>query len=287
MTWQLADIRRKVRQVSGRLSSTQLTNQRLDEYINNYYVFSLPNELKLEREHTYYEFNTTALTRDYTYPSGYVNFEPPVWLDGADLLFYQDPTIWFEENPIQIARYSVGTGDGVTSAYSFSVNPSIVPGSAIVTNGTLTATDDSVGGWAGDASAGSIGYTTGTITVTFSSPPASGTTIVFSWEPYRAAKPNSVMLYNNQFRFFPTPDTVYRCRVKAYRLETAMTAATDTPRQEEWGPAVAYGAARQIVSDFGEQDKYAEITALYKEQLAYIMRRTHQSLLNERARPMF
>ena len=286
MTWQLADIRKKARQITGRFSSTQLTNQRLDEYINNYYVFSLPNELKLEREHTFYEFNTTPLTRDYTFPSGYVNFEPPVWLDGYDLLFYQDPTVWYQENPLQIARYSVGTGDGATFNYIFSVNPSIVPGSAIITDNNETGVDDSSGAFTGDVT-GTIDYTTGDVDVTFTTQPASGEAIVFSWEPYTASRPTSVMLYNNVFRFSPTPDTVYRTRVKAYRLESELTSATETPRLEEWGPAIAYGAARQIVSDFGEQDKYAEITALYNEQLAYIMRRTHQNLLNDRARPMF
>jgi len=287
MSWTLADIRTKTRQVTGRLSSTSLTNTRLDAAINNYYVFSLPNEIKLEREHTYYEFNTEANERDYTFPAGFVNFEPPLWLDGAYLLYYQDPTVWYEENPLQIARYTSGTGDGVTTAFSFTVNPSIIPGSAIITNNTLTATDNGVGGWTGDASAGAIGYTTGAISVTFTSPPASGTNIIFSWEPYTAQRPDSVLLYNNMFRFYQPPDTVYRARIKAYRLESAMSLSTDTPRLEEWGPLIAYGAARQIVSDFGEMDKYAEISALYKEQLAYVMRRTHQNLLNERARPMF
>ena len=287
MGWNLADIRQKARHVTGRFSSASLSNQRLDKYINDYYVYSLPNEIKLEREHTYYDFNTEADVYQYTYPEGFVNFEPPVFLDGQYMMYYQDPGVWYEINPIQIARYSVGTGDGVTTAFTFTVNPSIIPGSAIITDNTLTATDDGVGGWDGDASAGSIGYTTGSISVTFTSPPANGATIIFSWQPYTARRPNSVLLYDNMFTFYPVPDTVYRIKVKAYRLETPMVAASDTPRLDEWGPAIAYGAAKQIVADFGENDKYEEISKLYNEQLAYIMRRTHQNLLNERARPMF
>jgi hypothetical protein len=287
MGWTLADIRRKVRQVTGRYSSTTLSNQRLDQAINNYYVYKLPNDLKLEREHTYYEFYTEADEQNYEYPLGFVNFEGPMWLDGYMLLFYEDPTVWYNQNPLQIARYSVGTGDGVTSAYTFTVNPSIVPGSCVITDNTLTAYDDSAGSWTGDASSGSIGYTTGSISITFSTPPADGATISFSWQPYIAARPYSVLLYNNMFKFYPIPDTVYRARIKAYRLEEEMTSASDTPRQIEWGPCIAYGASLDIVSDFGEMDKYAEIETLYKAECALIMRRTHQNLLNQRARPMF
>lgn len=61
MPWQLSDIRRKVRQVSGRLSSNELSTQQVDQYINNYYQYTFPAEVKLDRKYTYYEFNTVPL----------------------------------------------------------------------------------------------------------------------------------------------------------------------------------------------------------------------------------
>ena len=50
---------------------------------------------------------------------------------------------------------------------------------------------------------------------------------------------------------------------------------------------IAYGAARDIFSDYGELDAYAETTELYKEQKNYVLTRTCQDLLNTRAAPNF
>lgn len=287
MGWTLKDIRSKTRQVTGRFSSSQLTDANLDTKINNYYVYTLPNELKLEREYTYYEFFTTPDIREYTFPVNYVNVEPVFYIDGTPLDYYQDADVFYASHPESITRYLVATGDGATSAYTFSVTPSIVPGSGVITDNTLTCYDDGVGGWTGDSLAGTIAYTTGAITITFTANIANGNEIWFSYEAYTAGTPSAVLLYDNVFRLSPTPDTVYRCKIKAFAMETAMTATTDTPRLQEWGPLIAYGAAMDIFSDFGEQDRRAEVNLLYKEELLRVLRRTSNKLMNERAFPRF
>jgi hypothetical protein len=75
--------------------------------------------------------------------------------------------------------------------------------------------------------------------------------------------------------------------MKAYKIPSPLVNGTDTPTLEEWGPCIAYGASRDLVVDFGEVERYAEISALYKEQVGFILTRTVQNLMNERARPMF
>lgn len=290
MPWALSDIRTKVRQVTGRLSANQLSTQRLDFYINNYYQYTFPAETKLEREHTFYEFNTVANQQQYTFPdTTYTNVEPYLTLDEMPLLWYQDPNEFFQQNPQQVQRQTPWTGDGSTVTFTTTIQtPPILPGSVIITDNIYTATDDGAGILSGTGiSAGSVNYTTGAISITFVTAPADGLDIILSFIGYQAGRPTAVMLYNNVFWFFMIPDTVYRCRVKAYRIEQPMTLATDTPRLEEWGEAIAFGAARSIVYDFGDMEKYKEITALYKEQIAYIERRTHQNLLNIRSKPMF
>jgi hypothetical protein len=286
MTWQLSDIRRKVRQLTGRFSTTQLPNTRLDQYINDEYTFSLPNELKLDSERTVYSFNTVPNQAIYPLPLGYVNVEPPIFLDGVMLDYYQSPDAWYTLNVPQISKYIVGVGDGLTAAYTFSVIPNIYISSAIITNNTLTCLDSGVGTWTGDG-VGTIDYVTGTVTVTFTSPPSLGTTITFSWQGYQAAVPYSVLYYEDELVFSPIPDSVYRVMIKAFRRETDIVLTSDTPRLEEWGPMIAYGAARQLCSDFGENDRYAELTALYNEQIAIINRRTLNNLYNERSTPSF
>jgi hypothetical protein len=303
--WTLAEIRSKVRQVTGRKSSTELSIAQLDEYINKYFQYTFPAEVKLERFHTYYEFLTEANVQSYTIPTGYVNFEPIATIDRLSLLWYQDPDSFYENNPENIGRQTIGTGDGATVTFTGTAgNFPVLPGSTVVTdnvetfqdtNTTYTTANVTLVGSLGGS--GTINYATGAVSVTFVTAPASGDNVTFSYIQYQAGRPTAVLLYNNQFTFFPVPDTAYRFRSKAYANTLVTTAAganapfftdaTDRPLLDEWGPAIAYGAARDIHADLGEIELYSQVTALYKEQLGYILRRTSQNLLNTRASPNF
>lgn len=290
MPWALSDIRKKVRQVSGRLSSTELSTQQLDEYINNYYQYTFPAEVKLERQHTYYEFLTVPLQQNYTFPNTtYTNVDPPLYVNQKPMLYYQDPTVFKNENPQNVQQQTPWTGDGVTTVFSTTVQfPYILPDTVIVTDNVEVFQDDGNGNLVGDlGGTGTVGYTTGVLNVSFANPPANGQNIYTTFIQYQPGAPTAVLLYNNVFTFYPVPDTVYQCQIKAWKIVEALTAATDTPVLEEWGPCIAYGAARDIAADFGENDRYAEITALYKEQVSYILTRTIQELMTERARPMW
>jgi hypothetical protein len=290
MGWTLADIRRKVRQVTGRLSSNQLLDSTIDTYINNYYQFILPAELKLEKEHTYYTFQTEQYEQFYDFAdTSYTNIEPPVYVDLKPMMYYQDPVVYFNENPEQIQRLIPWTGDGTTQTFSNVVQfPFISPGTVIVTDEVETFTDDGNGILTGDQGGiGNVNYTTGAITVTFFVAPVASVSIWESFEVIPLGQPVAVLFYNSQFRFYPVPDTVYRVQMKAYKIPDPLVDGTDTPTLQEWGECLAYGAARDLVMDYGEMDRYSEITMLYKEQVGYIITRTLQNLMNERARPMF
>lgn len=303
--WPLSEIRQKVRQVAGRYSPQELTNEQLDEYINKYFQYTFPAELKLERFHLYYEFLTVANQQNYTLPSGYVNFEPPASVDRLTTLWYQDPPSFYENNPENIGRQTIGTGDGVTTVFTGSAgNFPILPTSTVVTddnevfqdtNTVYTTSNVAMTGSLGGI--GSINYATGDVSVTFAIAPVTGQNVRFSYIQFQAGRPVAVLLYNNQFTFFPVPDTAYRFRCKAYANTLVTTAAgtnaalfvnaTDRPLLDEWGPCIAYGTARDVHADYGEMDAYGEVTALYKEQLSYVLKRTNQNLLNTRAQPNF
>ena len=295
-TWTLANIRTKTRQVTGRLTPGELSNTRLDEYINKYYELTFPAELKLERKLTYYEFLTAANTAWYDLPNtSYTNWQPPAKIDELSLLWYQDAGPFFENNPNQVVRSTPWTGNGVIATFSTTITQfPILPDSLVITDNTETFEDTSQT-WttanvviAGDmGGTATINYSTGVINVTFNTAPASGQNIYLSFVQFKAGRPTAVLMYNNQFRFFPVPDTAYRFRVGAYAIVSPLVNATDRPDLDQWGPCIAYGAARDILSDLGEMDAYAEVTALYKEQLAYVLRRTNQNLLNTRSAPNF
>ena len=135
--------------------------------------------------------------------------------------------------------------------------------------------------------AATINYDAGTIAVTFNTAPLDGQIINLNYVVFAANRPQAILSYNNQFQLFPVPDQAYIIKMKAYSVVSELVDATDTPDLNEWGPCIAYGTARGIFADYGELDRYAEITSLYKEQVNYILTRTCQNLLNVRAQPRF
>lgn len=303
--WTLAEIRSKVRQVAGRYSPDELSNEQLDEYINKYYQYTFPAEVKLERTHTYYEFLTVGNQQSYTLPAGFTNFENPATIDRLSLLWYQEPSSFYDQNYESVARQTLGTGDGATTGFTGTAQSfPIIPGTAVVSDGVETFQDTSttyststIALSTDGLGSGTINLSTGAVNVTFGTAPTDGTNVYYSYIQFQAGRPTAVLLYNNQFTFYPIPDTAYRFRVKAYSNTLVTTAAgataalfsnaTDRPYLDEWGPAIAYGTARDIHADYGEMEAYQQVTALYKEQIGYILTRTHQNLLNTRAMPHF
>jgi len=295
-TWTLSDIRQKVRQVTGRLSPEELSNAQIDEYINKYYQFTFPAEVKLEQKHTYYSFLTTENQAYYDAPdTGYTNFEPPATVNNLMLLWYQEPEVYMESNPLQYTFSTPWTGDGVTVTFTTSVTGfPIYPGTLTVYDGTesfedtdqdWTAANVTLTGSAGGSA--TINYDTGSVSVTFNAAPSDGQNIFLNYVLFKAGRPQSILYYNNQFQLYPPPDQAYVIDMKAYKIVTALTSATQTPELSEWGPTIAYGASRDIFSDFGENDAYAETTVLYREQVSYILTRTAQDLMNTRTAPHF
>src|SRR3990167_4841645 len=229
-SWTLADIRRKVRQVTGRFGTNELTNSQIDDYINKYYQFTFPAEVKLEREHTYYEFLTTPYQATYDLPTGYTNFEPPAAINFYSLYWYQDPAVFFENNPLQVTQLDEWTGDGTTVTFSATVvSYPIYPGYTVITdnvevfqdtNTTWTTSNVSIVGDQGGSA--TVNYNSGAISVTFATAPADGQVIYLTYVAFQAGRPTSVLMYNNQFEFYPPPDTAYSFRIKAYAIVAAL-----------------------------------------------------------------
>lgn len=218
--WTFDEIRRKVRQVTGRLSPQELDNDELKTRINQFFQYTFPAVVKLERFHTYYEFATTANVQTYTLPSGYVNFEPEATIDRLDLLWYQDPDSFYNNNPETVQRSTEGTGDGATTGFTWTAaNTPLLPGSVVITDDTENFVDTNtdygaspvtITGTAGGTA--SVNYETGAVSVTFNTAPANGQAIKFSYIKVATGRPTAVLLYNNQFTFYPIPDTAYRFR---------------------------------------------------------------------------
>ncbi len=140
ISWTLDKIRAKIRNITGSPSTEQISNDTIDEYINYYYVYTMPFELKEQITNQFLTFRTTPGQNVYEFPGGYFTDQPGAYADGFPLIFYQDPDIFYQDWPQQYAVDNIATGDGTSSNFSGGLqNPPIIIGSLFI------ASDDPTG----------------------------------------------------------------------------------------------------------------------------------------------
>lgn len=133
MGWTLAEIRTKVRNLTGSPSTDQISDLELNNYINNYYVFTMPFELKEQITNQFLNFLTIPGEDVYAFPGGYFTDQPGAYADGFPLIFYQDPDVFFQDWPQQYAVNNIATGDGMTTTFSGGLqNPPLVIGTLFI-----------------------------------------------------------------------------------------------------------------------------------------------------------
>lgn len=129
-TSDLNSIRQKVRKITGRPSSAQITDAELDSYINTFYLNDLPEHLRLESLRVNWEFTTKPNIAVYDFPtSSYLTNMPPVYIAGYQSYMTQSRENFFRVNPqLNLLQESMATGDG-TNAYTGTLNQTpIMPG---------------------------------------------------------------------------------------------------------------------------------------------------------------
>lgn len=114
MDWTLTDIRASVRELTGRPTTGQLSNTKLDESINHYYQNVLPFEVDLPVLDDWLSFSTTAGTGEYSI----------VGLSGGRDVNFLRETVRILLDDLPISRYrdinqffAVYPRDTETSAY--------------------------------------------------------------------------------------------------------------------------------------------------------------------------
>lgn len=292
MGWDLASIRDKVRNVTGRPSPDQISDASLNTYINNYYVFTMPFELKEQITDQFLKFKTTPGVDVYSFPGGYFTDQPGAYADGFPMVFYQDPDIFFQDWPQQYAVDNIATGNGVTITFSGGLqNPPIIIGTLFIAADDPTGVqqvvqDQGDGTLTGDGT-GTINYLTGAYSVTFNTIPASSAVIYAKYQGYASNRPQGVLFFNNEFTLRPVPDQAYQILMQGYIKPTTLTSDSDTPLQEEWGPLIAYGASLEIFNDTGDNDNYDAYYPIFKRYENVALGRTIQQFTAEQSVPRF
>lgn len=143
----LQDIINKVRRITGRPSSAQITDNEIINYINTFYIYDFPEHLRLESLKVNYQFVTTANKATYDFPTNlYLTNTPPLYIGGYQSFFTQSRDQFFKINPmLNYLEQSVATGDG-GSVYTFTLSKiPIAPGFKQNPNRLSAANTDSFG----------------------------------------------------------------------------------------------------------------------------------------------
>lgn len=303
--WTLADIRQKVRATTGRPDASMMSDSTIDDYINRYYQFVLPKELKIFWGYTYFQFFTEPNIDQYVGPdTTFQTLNPQAWVDGFPLDWYISPDTFFQDYPQQLNKQQVATGDGVTNSFDFNISAyPVLPRSVYVTDGTQTAQDNGTGGFDSPAVSGTIDYLTGAVTgLGFTVVPAANADITVSSQTYMPNRPQGILYFptttlssstpavraaRNMFVVRPVPDQVYLVKMQGIQIPQPLANATDVPFRTDLGPLIAFGASLEIFSDFNQMDQYDQTLTQYNRYKDISMQDTYEEYLYQRSVPAF
>jgi hypothetical protein len=297
-TWNFSEIITLTRQVSGQLNAVGLSNDEVGYWANVYYQYDLPRELKIEELYTQYTWtlypgvSVYDLPGEYGLPAGpFTHVEPKLYIDGQSIFYTQDTNIYYRKIPILWTIETLGYGNGIQKIFPYTTQlQPIVPNvasSVVVTDSIETLSDNGQGLLIDNIAGGTgtVNYTTGAISVTFNTAPALNQIIQITYHYEQLAMPNTVLFYNRQFQFYPTPDTAYSARIDAYFQPQPLVNASDVPIKPEWGEIIAIGGALKILRNFGQFEKYQEVKQYYDIERTKLMSDTDNQLMATRARP--
>ena len=103
-TWTVSRIKTKIRELTGRPSTGQISESDLLDKINDYYVDVLPGEVDLNNPEGWYEFNTSDGTGTQALPTTVLAVSPPVFSDGDQINFWTDNGEFFLQYPFSDAN---------------------------------------------------------------------------------------------------------------------------------------------------------------------------------------
>lgn len=298
-TWTVPAIIQKVRNITGTPSSTELTDDQILTYINNYYVYVMPLQMKQQIQLEYYDFQTLPIIDTYAFANTFFTNQPICWADGIFVNYYEDPNIFWKDFPQQYSSDpGNGTVDGNNATFTGTCQSmQVIIGTFFVTDGAQVATDDGLGNLKQVNSSGtsvvvgSINYVTGAWTVTFLSAPVVGSTIYDKYEAMVATRPQGVLFFQGNLTFRPIPDQVYAIRMQGYMIPNMLVnnfeSAYYTPTFNEWGQVIAFGAAMDIFADRGDTAGQATCQANLKRYEDVALARYVQQFESQRPMPRF
>ncbi len=106
-------------------------------------------------------------------------------------------------------------------------------------------------------------------------------------QTYTPSRPTYILYYNQELVFRNPPDKQYDVKIAAYKVEIAFDNLGQNIPSAYLLRYLAYGASLDILSDFGEMDKYNEVFQVYRRYRGQVLARTWQQYNNQRTAPDF
>jgi len=311
----LDTIRIKIRRLTRSPSEAQITDDQIDDYINTFILYDFPEHVRLFTTRTKFSFytqpyvdiydtNTDLATSPlYNFRNVYTTVHTPAYIDGYDAKLSQSEAEFYGIYPkTSSVKALVATGDGATVDFdgTLSAHP-VTQENVMFTsvdangNGIILVDEPEIDpvtgqrGVNGDlivpnavAAVGTINYYTGVYDLTFPVAPDDGATIYSHTLPYSAARPNTILYYNNIFTVRPIPDKVYKITMEAYKRPTELLFDDQVPGLEQWASYIAYGAAKKVFEDRMDTESIEKIMPEFKQQEILCLRRTIVQQSDER-----
>lgn len=106
-------------------------------------------------------------------------------------------------------------------------------------------------------------------------------------QEYTPQRPTYVLYYNNELVWRGPPDREYEIRINTYLVELPMAQVDSQLGQDYLWRYIAYGAARDLLNDYGETDKAAMLAPAFNDYRSKVYARTYQQQMNQRSIPRF
>jgi hypothetical protein len=300
-------IKQKIRNVTARPSANQLTDQELTDYINSFLVYDLPLHCRFFIEKQKFAMNLVPNVGTYsitTFKNTYSNFEPPCYVDGYQIQYYQSDESFYQM--FSQLKYSAifTNSSGIAGPYNgfYSYTPiqptTVIISTTDVLGNLLTATDVQLTATTGQfvdqtgvVIAGSaINYTNGVITgITFTAPPPVGNLINISANQYLRGRPLAMLYFHDTFTFWPFPDKSYQFTIDAYinPIATVLGGGALFPELNQWADVIAFGASLKIFQDNLDFENYQKTMPFFDNAKRLALRRTMKQLSTQRVATIY
>jgi hypothetical protein len=148
----VAYIRRKVRRLTASASEASLPTSQIDQAINNFYNFDFPYAIKLDVTRSVYTFYTEPNIDKYPLDVNYnQGVREPVYFEGIRGSLFKDRDAFYAMWPRWPTKFQPITGDGVTTAFNFTIGGTpflrgeVVLGGVDINGNAISVADDGNG----------------------------------------------------------------------------------------------------------------------------------------------